>query len=176
MKKTLLICSFVALVLMIVWLIVSAICPDSFWSISFQEWVRLFITIVISVGVAFLLTQRISKERAFIDNAIKIIDRLIGSLDKDCFSVYSGDPSWAIRIHSIITSESNMINLLAQYSKKLNADQEIGFIKLKFAEYRNLITEDLEKFKLDEGLQKRALHKAELMISKLNEIKLKQYI
>ncbi|MCL2555542.1 MAG: hypothetical protein FWE03_00795 [Firmicutes bacterium] len=70
----------------------------------------------------------------------------------------------------------NEINLLADHAKKLNAELEIKYIKSQFLQYRNLVAEDLEKFKIDKELQEKALHKVQLMINKLNEIKIKQYV
>lgn len=177
MKKGLIVISTILVVLMIVWLIISAFFPCSFWSINFQEWVKLIITIIIGFFVAYILVEKNTKARLFKEIVIKKIDSLCNTLSNDCKNILSlfMENNWKIKLLVSTKDVSNAIELLTKYSEKLNAEKEIQFIREQFAEYRSIVTDSIENLKKNEKLREKASLKIVLIISKLDEIKLKQY-
>ncbi len=177
MKKWLIVVVVIISAALIIWLGLSAKFVNCFWCITFPEWIKLVVTIVIGIFVAYFLVERNNKKRKFNELIINKIEKLISKLDNDCKQVITSNAmdNWNVKLLATTKEVSNSIELLKRYQKELNAETEMQFIIEQFAEYRTIVTECIEKLKDDSQLRDKAILKINLITEKLSTIEVKQY-
>lgn len=169
--------SIVTGLLMIVWLIMSAHCPKSFWSATFQEWINIVITLFIGFWVAYVLTERNTKSRLLKEQVVYLINKLYVMLNEQCKATISESTpqNWNQKLLSQSRTINNTITLLLKYQKQINAVEELQFVKEQFIEYKTITTTNVDAFKKDGSAKEMAITKIDLILGKLDEIELKQF-
>lgn len=164
--------------LLITWLVLSAVHPNCFWGINFQEWIKVIVTLVLGVVFAFILVERNNKSRMFKTVIIDYIDSLLLLLDNNSRLILEqfANKDWKIQILTSVKTISNELGILKKYKEKLNADDELTFINDQFIEFRVLVTECIDDLRKDTEKREKTALKISLISTKLKEIKLKQFI
>lgn len=178
MKKNLTIALTVLLgIALIIWLILSAIYGNPFWGICFTEWIKLVVTIVLGYFVAYILVERNSKKRKFKELIVSQLQQLKEKLHKDQDMILTAFPKtdWKTLILTSSRETSNSIDLLTKFSKRLNAEKLIPFIREQFVEYRTITTDCIDTLRSDPSLREKASMKLGLIMNKLDEIILLQF-
>ncbi|MBO5254297.1 MAG: hypothetical protein J6B07_00560 [Opitutales bacterium] len=164
--------------LLIAWLLASIFICDSssLWKISLKDWVTLVVTIFIGVFVAYILDVRNTRKWQFIDAYVKAIDSLEVKFEK--YEQVIHNDYLKIDLHPIVLSFNknieNEIELLATYSKEMDVFDEISFIKEHFASLKTTTADYTDSLKNEQNRNK-ATKEIDLILGKLNEMRLKQY-
>ncbi len=163
---------------MIIWLCLSAfVIEDEYWTIDFSQWVSLSFSLILGFIVAYVLVEKNTRRRLLTDRLIAQMEKIINAFEEDgkqIITSFSG-ANWTIKLLASTKKLSNDITLLKKYKEKLNAIDELEFIENQFIEYRTIVTECIDKLKKEEPLREKAILKINLIVSKFNEIILKQY-
>lgn len=162
---------------LIIWLVLSAIYDNLFWGICFAEWIKLVVTIVLGFFVAYILVERNSKKRKFKELLVSQLQQMKEKLHNDRDMILTAFPraEWKAQILTSSKESSNSFDLLSKYSKQLNAEKQIQFIKEQFVEYKTITTDCIDALRSDPSLREKASMKLGLIITKLDEIILMQF-
>lgn len=168
---------FVSL-LFILWLILSGFYPCSIWSVSLKDWVGLLLTFIIGIVIAYILAEKNTKKRLFLDVYVDIVNSLIIKINSCSASIINdyANETFSIQLLSDNKILSNLIELLDQYSDRMKVFKELEVIKIIFGEYKVITTENVEEVKNKEALRTKAILKLSLIEKKLDEIKLKLFL
>lgn len=168
---------FILAVLLIAWLITSFICNGSdSWKITLKDWVLLVSTIVIGIFVTYILNERNTKKRLFINAYVDVINSTLKIIEQ-CRSSIQNDylkTEFTPIVLSLNRMLNNSITLIGNYSKKMNCEDKAKFLEVKYAEFKTLTTECIDSLKNQEKRQK-AFTMLDSMANRLDEIKLQLF-
>lgn len=164
-------------ILLVVWLAVSMLCKGSdIWKITLKDWVSLVATIVLGVFVAYILNVRNTQKWQFINAYVHTIDVLENRLDQYKDAIQKNYLTKDLRpiVLSFNKNIANAIELLAKYSNKMNVSDEISFIREHFASCKTTTADFTDALK-EERNRIKATNEIDLILGKLNEMRLKQF-
>jgi len=132
------------------------------------------VSIGVVIYISYYLTQKQNDKRKQKEILLNLLESIQNfAMDKTSYAIDSEDAAKAIITRKRLVS--NRINLLVNYSNKLNIKEESSFISQKFREYEDFLGEhfnDLDSLRKSEKELRRPL---ELIDIKLSEIMLKLF-
>ncbi|GEM_PF-5113459 len=179
-KKILIIVAIcIVAALLIAWLFASIFVCDSssLWRISLNDWVTLVITIFLGVFVAYILNVRNPRQWQFIDAYVKAIDSLEAKFEEYERVIHNDYLKKDLRpiVLSFNKNIANAIELLAKYEKEMNVSDEINSIRVQFASLKTTTADYTDSLKQEQNRIK-ATKEIDLILGKLSEMRLKQYV
>jgi|GEM_PF-1171983 hypothetical protein len=147
---------------------------DDFFKASLVQCLPLLFTIFI----AFLATQYKNDFRKYKEHAERIIFKLQDLVTNEKFFLFSANDNKEEREKEINTTNrkiGNYINILSEYSKPLNIEEEIEYIKNEFLSYKEKIGDHIKDFEYLSKSDKELLKHSENIDTKCEYIILKLY-
>ena len=102
------------------------------------------ITMLWTVGFSFVLTQGFSKYQRKSDIIVKLLQELINNIDESKTCIINQDSTKKETLLMQNRQIQQQISLLANHAKRFGIDGDMQFIKEKFSEYEEIISEHID--------------------------------